>query len=131
MSRGLASSGEAMRSSGATDANGSDGGNLSGAAVARRPAEVLFDAVAQATAGSAELARAATDVEERAIGPKGGALIGRRDYGDYASKVFGRSTRDANCDCSASIDPNLLQAIFIQNDQETLTATHPNNAWLH
>jgi general stress protein YciG len=91
---------------------------------------VLFDAVEQGTAGSAELARAATDVAERAIGPKGGAHTGGRADGDYASKVFGRSPRDANCDCSASNEPNLLQAIYMQNDKEVITAIERKGGWL-
>jgi hypothetical protein len=91
---------------------------------------VLFAAIAQATAGSAELARTTTDVEERAIGPNGGALVGRRSFNDYASKVFGRSLRDTNCDCSASSEPNLLQAIYLQNDQEVLAALDRKGGWL-
>jgi hypothetical protein len=104
--------------------------NFSRGSARRLPAEILFDAIAQATAGSAELARATTDVQERAIGPQGGALVGRRGHGDYASKVFGRSPRDTNCDCSASNEPNLLQAIYLQNDKEVLDAIDRKGGWL-
>ncbi len=128
--REIATSRAYQRSPRANETNRLDERNYSRATFRRLPTEVLLDAVAQATAGSAELARAATDVEERAIGPKGGALVGRRDYGDHASKVFGRSARDANCDCSASIEPNLLQAIFLQNDQEILAAIDRKGGWL-
>jgi hypothetical protein len=128
--REIAASLAYQRSSRANETNRLDERNFSRAVVRRLPAEVLFDAVAQATAGSAELARAAIDVEERAIGPKGGALVGRRGHDDYASKVFGRSSRDANCDCSTSNEPNLLQAIFMQNDREILTAIERKRGWL-
>jgi hypothetical protein len=119
-----------QRSSRSNETNRLDERNFSRAVVRRLPAEVLFDAIAQATAGPAELDRAAIDVEERAIGPKGGALVGRRGPNDYASKVFGRSPRDVNCDCSSSIEPNLLQAIFMQNDQEIEAALGRKGGWL-
>jgi hypothetical protein len=128
--REIAASQAYQRSFRANETNRLDERNFSHALVRRLPAEVLFDAIAQATAGSAELARATTDVEERAIGPKGGAMVGRRGYGDYASTVFGRSPRDTNCDCSASIEPNLLQAIYMQNDQEVLAAIDRKGGWL-
>jgi hypothetical protein len=91
---------------------------------------MLFDAIEQATAASDRLAAVATDVDERAIGPKGGALVGRYGYGNYASTVFGRSPRDVNCDCSASHEPNLLQAIYTQNDKEVLASIDRKNGWL-
>jgi hypothetical protein len=69
-------------------------------------------------------------VEERAIGPKGGALVGRYGYGNYASTVFGRSARDTNCDCGASNEPNLLQAIYTQNDKDVLAAIDRKSGWL-
>jgi hypothetical protein len=120
-----------QRSLRTNDTNRLDERNFSRASVRRLPAEVLFDAIAQATAGSAELARATIDVEERAIGPKGGAHVGRRGHNDYASKVFGRSPRDTNCDCSASNEPNLLQAIYLQNDKEVLAAIDRKVGWLN
>jgi hypothetical protein len=104
--------------------------NFSRATARRLPAEVLFDAIAQATAGAAELARATTDVAERAIGPKGGAYVGRYKDGDYASTVFGRSPRDTNCDCSTSNEPNLLQAIYMHNDKDLLAAIDRKGGWL-
>ena len=119
-----------QRSFKTNDTNRLDERNFSRASFRRLPAEFLFDALAQATAGSAELARAADDLEERAIGPKGGALAGRRNSGDFASKIFGRSPRDTNCDCSASNEPNLLQSIYLQNDKEVLDAIDRKGGWL-
>jgi hypothetical protein len=128
--REIATSQAYQRSLKSNETNRLDERNFSRSIARRLPAEVLFDVIAQATAGSAEMARATTDVEERAIGPRGGALAGRRSYSDHASKVFGRSPRDTNCDCSASNEPNLLQAIYMQNDKEVLEALDRKGGWL-
>ncbi|HEX8200579.1 MAG TPA: DUF1549 and DUF1553 domain-containing protein, partial [Isosphaeraceae bacterium] len=104
--------------------------NFSRAVVRRLPAEVLLDAVAQATSSSEALSRATSDLEARGIGPNAAAGPGRRGGGDYAAAVFGRSTRDANCDCSRSDEPNLLQSIFLQNDQQLLTSLVRPDGWL-
>ena len=114
------------------DTNRLDEKNFSRAVVRRLPAEVLLDAVQQATAGSKDLALLSTPagLEERAIGPKGGAGPARRGAGDFASRVFGRSPRDTNCDCAASDEPNLLQSIFLQNDQEVFAAIDRRGGWL-
>ncbi len=95
------------------------------AVIRRLPAEVLIDAVAQATAGTKDLAAASTDLADRAIGPKAGQGQGRRGPGNYAAKVFGSSTRETNCDCNRSDEPNLLQAIYLQNDADLDTALEP------
>lgn len=110
--------------------NARDERNFSRAVVRRLPAEVLLDAVALATAGSAQLDRATTDLETRAIGPYASTGLGRKGGGDYAATVFGRSTREANCDCSRSNDPNLLQSIFLQNDQQFLSTIGRPDGWL-
>jgi hypothetical protein len=107
--------------------------NFSRAVVRRLPAEVLLDAVQQVSGSSADLAQASTraGLEERAIGPKGGAGLNlRRGGGDFASKVFGRSPRETNCDCQASIEPNLLQSIYLQNDFEIATALNRPGGWV-
>jgi hypothetical protein len=129
--REIANSQAYQRSMRSNETNRLDERNFSRAVARRLPADVLFDAIDQATGSSADLARATTDVEERAIGPKGGALVGRYGYGNYASTVFGRSPRDTNCDCSASNEPNLLQAIYTQNDKEVLAAIERKGGWLH
>jgi hypothetical protein len=112
------------------DTNRHDNRNFSHATVRRLPAEVLLDAMAQATAAPADLRRFARLVDERAIGPKGGPGMRRTGGGsEYAMKVFGRSTRETNCDCSRTDAPNLLQSIFLQNDQEVLAAIERNGGW--
>lgn len=129
--REIANSRAYQRSMRSNDTNRLDERNFSRAVARRLPAALLFDAIDQATAGSAELARATTDLEERAIGPKGGALVGRYKFNNYASTVFGRSPRETNCDCSASNEPNLLQAIYMQNDKDVLTAINRKQGWIH
>ena len=128
--RESANSSAYQRSAKTNETNRLDERNFSRASFRRLPAEILLDAVAQATANSAELSRTTTDLEDRAIGPKGGALAGRRNAGDYAARIFGRSPRDTNCDCSASTEPNLLQAIYLQNDKEVLDAIDRKGGWL-
>jgi hypothetical protein len=111
------------------ETNHLDERNFSKANVRRLPAEVLIDAVAQVTGTTAALAKVGTakGLEDRAIGPKAG---GRRGQPDYASRVFGRNTRDTTCDCAASTEPNLLQAIYLQNDGELLGTIERRGGWL-
>ena len=109
--------------------NAGDERNFSHALIRRLPAEVLIDALAQSTAGTATLARVASDVETRAIGPRLPAGRGRT-IGNYANKVFGASTRETNCDCNRSDDPNLLQSIYLQNDNEVFTTIDRPDGWL-
>jgi hypothetical protein len=104
--------------------------NFSRAMIRRMPAEVMVDAVTMATAGTAALDRAATDIETRAIGPKSGQGLSRNGRGnDYAARIFGASQRDTNCDCNRSNEPNLLQSIYLQNDQEMLSAIDRKGSW--
>jgi hypothetical protein len=112
------------------DTNRLDDRNFSKAAVRRLPAEVLLDAVAQATATGDAMAKVGTEVESRGFGPQAGSGYGRRGGVDYASRVFGRSARDTNCDCSRSDEPNLLQAIFLANDPEVLASLDRRDGWI-
>jgi hypothetical protein len=66
-------------------------------------------------------------LDDRAIGPKGG---GRRGGIEYAARLFGRSPRDTTCDCAASTEPNLLQSIYLQNDNELLATIDRRGGWL-
>ena len=109
--------------------NVGDERNFSHALIRRLPAEVLIDALAQATANSPTLLAVATDVDTRAIGPKLPAGRGRNN-GTYANKVFGASTRETNCDCNRSDEPNLLQSIYLQNDNEIFTTIDRPDGWL-
>ncbi len=118
-----------QRSWRADDTNRHDDRNFSRALIRRLPAEALIDAVAQATGNAQVLASASTKVDTRAIGPLAG--IGRgRQGGNYAAKVFGTSTRETNCDCDRSDEPNLLQSIYLQNDAELYAAIDRADGWL-
>jgi hypothetical protein len=121
-----------QRSWKANETNRLDEKNFSRAIVRRLPAEVVIDAVAQVTAGPAELSvwMARAGLEERAIGPKGGAGVQRRNGGEFAARVFGRSTREVNCDCSTSNEPNLLQSIFLQNDSSLYGQIDRKDGWI-
>jgi hypothetical protein len=114
------------------ETNRLDERNYSRAVVRRLPAEVLIDAVAQATGSSTYLASASTDMESRAIGPKAALGVDNRgnNQNGYATKVFGGSPRDTNCDCNRSNEPNLLQSIFMQNDQDLLNSLERGTGWV-
>jgi hypothetical protein len=77
----------------------------------RLPAEVLYDALKQATAADAEQDQVRTDLTKRAIGH-----LSMRMSGTYTMHVFGKPTRATNCDCERTNTPSLLQSIFMQND---------------
>jgi len=103
--------------------------NFSRALVRRIPAEVLIDAVTLATGSRTVLLKSATEVATRATGPQSLAPA-RRFLGNYAARVFGSSTRETNCDCNRSDEPNLLQSIYLQNDAELYAAIDRADGWL-
>jgi hypothetical protein len=111
------------------ETNRHDERNFSRSIVRRLPAEVLIDAVRMSTASSKVLAKAATDVQTRSIGAVNGAPRGQQ-LGNYATKVFGGSTRETNCDCNRSDEPNLLQSIYLSNDAEVYAAIDRGDGWL-
>jgi hypothetical protein len=112
------------------ETNRLDERNFSRAVVRRLPAEVLIDAVALATARTGALSEMTADLENRATGMKNVSQRGRRGSTGYAAQVFGGSSRDTNCDCARSNDPNLLQSIYLQNDNELLTALERADSWV-
>jgi hypothetical protein len=130
--REIAMSQAYQRSWQSNETNRHDERNYSRAVVRRLPAEVLIDAVTQATGNASSMAKATTDMASRAIGPKSaGAVDNRGGNGNgYANKVFGASARDTNCDCNRSNEPNLLQSIFMQNDQDLLSALERSAGWV-
>src|SRR5690606_26018284 len=111
------------------DTNEHDERNFSRAVVRRLPAEVLLDAVAQATADTGGLIASASEVESRAFGPRGTMSYNRAGAG-YADRVFGRSARDTNCDCGRSDEPNLLQAVYLQHDGDVLSRLERRDGWV-
>jgi hypothetical protein len=112
------------------ETNRLDERNFSRAVVRRLPAEVLIDAVTLATASTEVESKLPGDLENRATGLKNVGIPGRRGSIGYASQVFGSSARETNCDCARSNEPNLLQSIYLQNDNELLSTLDRPDSWV-
>lgn len=97
--------------------NEQDRRNFSRMIPRRIPAEVAYDAVVQATTSSKRMAEHGAALDRRAIGHA--SIVG--SVNKYAVQVFGKPERATTCDCERSAEPTLLQAIFLQNDRDTLT----------
>lgn len=91
--------------------NRQDRRNFSRAIPRRIPAEVVYDGLKQAVAGSDKLDEVRTDLTRRASGHLSMWLAGT-----YGMQVFGKPDRAANCDCERVNQPSLLQSIFMHND---------------
>ena len=91
--------------------NRNDRRNFSRAVPRRIPAEILYDAMKQATAADDKQRDVRSNLKRRAIGH-----LSMRMAGTHAMKVFGKPDRSINCDCERVNEPTLLQAIFTQND---------------
>jgi hypothetical protein len=129
--REIVSSQTYQRSWKTNETNHLDERNFSHSVVRRLPAEVMMDAVTQATASGGTIESVATDVEPRSIGPKAAQGLGPNNRGgQYVARIFGASARDTNCDCNRSNEPNLLQSIYLQNDQELLAAIERKGSWV-
>ncbi len=109
--RQIASSETYQRSWKPNETNRNDRRNFSRAIPRRIPAEVIYDAMKQATAGTDELDEVRTNLKRRASGH-----LSMRMAGTHAMQVFGKPERAINCDCERVNEPTLLQAIFVQND---------------
>lgn len=117
-----------QRSWRSNESNRLDERNFSRAVVRRLPAEVVLDAIELVTANDATLATAHENLARRAIGVFGETRAQREGF---AATVFGETKRDTNCDCSRSNEPNLLQAIFLQNDErDLLQRIERRDGWL-
>jgi hypothetical protein len=104
--------------------------NFSHSIPRRVPAEVAVDAIAAATSSDAEFATFIGSLDGRAIAIPG---AGRRSNGaNYALTIFGRSVRESNCDCDRSMEPSLLQTVFMQNDTDIYNQIDRNKGgWLN
>jgi hypothetical protein len=107
--------------------NQDDERNFSRMTFRRLPAEVVVDALHQATAGSKALARWHTDLASRRIGRQ--AVYDERST-EYSLVIFGKPLRKVNCDCERIADPSLLQAVFLRNDREVLALLDRPDGWL-
>ncbi|MBA4019909.1 MAG: hypothetical protein C0483_22305 [Pirellula sp.] len=104
--------------------------NFSHAVPRRLPAEVVYDAAVDATAGPDELARRAKDpVMTCAVGMNTD-YTNRNSPNTYALSVFGKPKRETPCDCERSNEPSLLQTVFLRNDQEMFKMIERKGGWL-
>jgi hypothetical protein len=114
------------------DTNKLDERNFSRAVPRRLPAEVAYDAIYSATVADARANTMRTDFKGRAIAIPG-ASTPRNNINNgsiFALSVFGRSTRETNCDCDRSMDASLLQTVYLQNDVETKTRIEARDSWV-
>jgi hypothetical protein len=113
------------------DTNRLDENNFARAVPRRMPAEVAFDAIQFATYSDSRISELRSNPTGRAImhSPVG-QRAGNRGSA-YALSIFGRSTRESNCDCDRSMEASLLQTVYLQNDREVLAAIdRRNTGWL-
>lgn len=109
--RQIATSDTYQRSWKPNETNREDRRNFSRAIPRRIPAEVVYDALKQATAASPQLEEVRNNLKRRASGH-----LSMRMAGTYAMKVFGKPERALNCDCERVNQPTLLQTVFLHND---------------
>jgi len=101
------------------ETNRQDERNFSRAVPRRLPAEVAYDAIKQAMASDTQIEEVNKTLEGRGIKIASSGQRYNRNQ-SYALTVFGRSTRESNCDCDRSEDASLLQTVYRQNDAEVL-----------
>ncbi len=113
------------------DTNRLDEVNFSRAVPRRLPAEVTYDALVMATGSDSKVEEMHGSTEGRAIAMASAGYRNNRNGANYALTIFGRSSRENNCDCDRSSDPSLLQTVFLQNDNEVMQMISENrNSWL-
>lgn len=100
-----------QRSATPNESNRSDTRNYAYATVRRIPAEMMLDCVSQVT-----------NTKEKFRGlPLGARAVQIADGGTstYFLDTFGRAPRETVCDCEASTDPSLSQALHLLNGSAT------------
>ncbi|MBD3673532.1 MAG: DUF1549 domain-containing protein [Planctomycetaceae bacterium] len=122
--RTIANSATYQRSWKPNATNELDERNFSRAVPRRLPAEVTIDALKMAAANDERNEQFVRSIEDRSIS---GFNYARTDY---ALDIFGRSTRESNCDCDRSMEASLLQTIYLRNDSETQRLLQDNKGWI-
>jgi hypothetical protein len=114
------------------ETNAQDQRNFSHALLRRVPAEVAYDAIQMATSRDQIVDQWCSGSSPRALTLGGSSPRGVQGSGaSYALSVFGRSTRETNCDCDRSNAPSLLQTVYVRNDVDVLRAIRdPKNGWI-
>ena len=112
------------------DTNRSDSHNFSHAILRRLPAEVVVDAIIQATASDTKLKtlNAEKEIERRKIGQHPKSYQTRAI--DFSLLIFGKPLRTTNCDCERRSQPTLLQSLYVRNDQEMLDFLDRADGWI-
>jgi hypothetical protein len=98
------------------ETNALDRRNFSRAQLRRLSAEVIIDAVNQATGSEERYGPNLAPAGTRAIG-LAPTRVGNRGPG-YALAIFGRPLRTQTCDCERSADVGLPQAMYLINDAD-------------
>ncbi|MFK7735414.1 MAG: DUF1549 and DUF1553 domain-containing protein [Pirellulaceae bacterium] len=109
--RDICNSAAYQRSTQTNESNRLDNRNYAYAQVRRVPAEMLLDCVSQAT-----------NTKDKFRGlPQGARAVQIADgrTSTYFLNTFGRSPRTTVCDCEASTDPSLSQALHLLNGAST------------
>ena len=104
--------------------------NFSHAQLRRMPAEVLIDAIADATGVPNNYGRLPKDQPHRAVGQAMPSLRYGSTRGGYPMKIFGRPDREKACDCERSNEPSVAQALYLINDIEVLGKLDDKNGRL-
>jgi hypothetical protein len=112
------------------ETNTLDERNYSHAVPRRLPAEVAVDAVYQVTVADERASTMRTDLKNRAIIIPGASARFNTNRGQFALGVFGRSTRESNCDCDRSMEASLLQTVYLQNDTEVSSKLEARDSWV-
>ena len=107
------------------ESNANERRNFSRMLPRRLPAEVIYDALAQATAADDAMIHVRTNLARRAIGH-----LSMRMAGTYAMNTFGKPARSTNCDCERNAKTSLLQILFLKNDP-ILRNRLSESGWLH
>jgi hypothetical protein len=95
--------------------------NFSHSQLRRMPAEVLIDAIAQATGVPNNFGRLPKDQPQLAVGQAMPSVRYSFGRSGYPMKIFGRPDREKTCDCERSNEPSVAQALYLINDQELLS----------
>ena len=108
--------------------NDTDERHFSRAVLRRLPAEVVVDAMIQATASDAAVQKLAAEIGSRKISQHPKSYQTRSI--DYSLLVFGKPLRTTNCDCERQNDPTLVQALYRRNDEEIWQLLDRQDGWL-
>jgi hypothetical protein len=104
--------------------------NYSHSTLRRVPAEVLMDAIAQATGVENTYGRIPDGRPQRAVGQASPPVRYSMNRSGYPMQIFGRPAREKTCDCERSNEPSVAQALYLVNDEEIITKLNSPKARL-